>query len=58
MDVRLAWRGVARVGRAPRACSGAPERVEHVGVCFYLCSTACRDYKSANLAKGLVQNSS
>jgi hypothetical protein len=58
MDVRLAWRGAARVGRAPRACSGAPERVEHVGVCFCLCSSACRDHKCANLAKGLVKISS
>jgi hypothetical protein len=58
VDMRLARRGAARVGGAPRACSGTPERVEHVGVCFCLCSTACRDYKRANLAKGLVQISS
>jgi hypothetical protein len=58
VDARLAWRGAARVGGAPRACSGAPERVEHMGVCFFLCSTTCRDYKCANLAKGLVQISS
>jgi hypothetical protein len=51
-------RGAARGGGAPRACSGAPERVEHVGVCFCLCSNACRDHKRANLAKGLVQISS
>ena len=58
VDARLARRGAARVGGAPRACSGAPERVEHVGVCFCLCSNACRDHKRANLAKGLVQISS
>jgi hypothetical protein len=58
VDARLAWRGAARVGGAPRACSGAPKRVEHVGICFCLCSSACRDYKRANLAKGLVQISS
>jgi hypothetical protein len=58
VDARLARRGAARVGGAPRACSGAPERIEQVGVCFCLCSTACRDYKHANLAKGLVQISS
>jgi hypothetical protein len=50
--------GAARVGGAPRVCSGAPERVEHVGVCFRLCSNACRDHKLAYLAKGLVQISS
>jgi hypothetical protein len=32
VDARLARRGAARVGGAPRACSGVPERVEHVGV--------------------------
>ena len=58
VDARLAWRGAARVGGAPRACSGAPERVEHVGVCFCPCSSVCRDHKRANLAKGLVQISS
>jgi hypothetical protein len=58
VDARLAWRGAARVGGAPRAYSGALERVEHVGVCFCLCSSACRDHKCANLAKGLVQISS
>jgi hypothetical protein len=58
VDARLARRGATLVGGAPRACSGALERVEHVGVCFYLCSTACRDFKRANLAKGLVQISS
>jgi hypothetical protein len=54
VDARLA----RRVGGAPRACSGAPERVEHVGICFCLCSSACRDHKCANLAKDLVQISS
>jgi hypothetical protein len=58
VDARLARHRAARVGGAPRACSGAPERVEHVGVCFCLCSSACRDHKRANLAKGLVQISS
>jgi hypothetical protein len=58
VDAWLVRRGAARVGGAPRACSSAPERVEHVGVCFCLCSNACRDHKRANLAKGLVQISS
>jgi hypothetical protein len=58
MDTRLARRGAACVGGAPRSCSGAPDRIEHVGVCFCLCSNACRDHKHANLAKGLVQISS
>jgi hypothetical protein len=52
----LARRGAARMGGAPRACSGAPERVEHVCVCFCPCSNACWDHKRANLAKGLVQD--
>jgi hypothetical protein len=46
----LAWRGAVRAGSSAGACSGAPERVEHVGVCFCLCSIACRDRKLANLA--------
>jgi hypothetical protein len=54
----LAWRGVVRVGPSAEACSGAPEHVEHVGVCFCLCSNACRDHKRANFTKGLVQISS
>jgi hypothetical protein len=58
VDAGLARLGAMRVGGAPRACSGAPERVEHVGVCFCLCSNACRDHKLASLAKGLVQISS
>jgi hypothetical protein len=58
VDARLVRCGAARVGGAPRACSGAPECVEHVGVCFGLCSSACRDHKRADLAKGLVQISS
>jgi hypothetical protein len=37
VDARLARRRAVRMGGAPRACSGAPERVEHVGVCFCLC---------------------
>jgi hypothetical protein len=52
----LARHGAARVGGAPRACSGAPERVEHVCVSFSPCSNACLDHKRANLAKGLVQD--
>jgi hypothetical protein len=54
----LAWRGTVRAGPSAGACSGAPECVEHVGVCFCLCSNACRDHKRANLAKGLAQISS
>jgi hypothetical protein len=54
----LAWRGAVRAGLSVGACSGAPETVEHVGVCFYLYSNTCRDHKRANLAKGLVQISS
>jgi hypothetical protein len=58
VDARLVRCRATRVGGAPRACSGAPERVEHMGVCFCLCSSVCRDHKRANLAKGLVQISS
>jgi hypothetical protein len=58
VDARLARRGAARVGGAPWACSGALERVENVGVCFCLCSSACRDHKRASVAKGIVQISS
>jgi hypothetical protein len=58
VDVEMAQRGAARVGGASWACSGAAERVEPVGVCLCLCSSACRDHKRANLAKGLVQISS
>jgi hypothetical protein len=54
----LAWRGMVRAGSSAGACSGAPERVKHVGVCFCLRSNACRDHKRANLAKGLMQISS
>ena len=54
----LAWRGAERAGPSAGACSGAPERVEHVGVCFCLCSSVCRDHKRANLAKSLAQISS
>jgi hypothetical protein len=54
----LAWRGAVRAGSSAGACSGAPERVEHVGVCFYLCSNVCRDCKRANLAMSLAQISS
>jgi hypothetical protein len=51
----LAWRGAVRAGSSAGACSGALERVEHMGVCFCLCSTACRDCKRVNLAKSLAQ---
>jgi hypothetical protein len=43
----------AGVGGVPRACSGVPERVEHVCVCFCPCSNACWDHEHANLAKVL-----
>jgi hypothetical protein len=56
MGTGLARRGAARVGGPPRACSGAPERVEHVCVCFCPCSNACWDHKRVNLAKDLVQD--
>jgi hypothetical protein len=51
----LAWHGAVRTGPSAGACSGAPERVEHVGVCFCLCSSVCRDHKRANLARSLAQ---
>jgi hypothetical protein len=53
-----AWRGAARTGSSIGACSGTPECVEHVGVCFCLCSNVCRDRKRANLAMSLAQISS
>jgi hypothetical protein len=37
----LARRGAVRAGLSAGACSGAPECVEHVGVCFCPCSNAC-----------------
>jgi hypothetical protein len=58
MGTGLAWRGVVRAGLSAGACSGVPERVEHVGVCFCLCSSVCRDHKHVNLAKSLAQISS
>jgi hypothetical protein len=54
----LAWRGAARAWSSAGACSGAPECVEHVGVCFCLCSKVCRDRKRENLAMSLAQISS
>jgi hypothetical protein len=54
----LAWRGAMRVELSAGACSGAPECVEHVGVCFCLCSNVCRDHKRVNLAMSLAQISS
>jgi hypothetical protein len=56
MGTGLARCGAVRVGGAPRACSSAPERVEHVCVCFCPCSNACWDHKRVNLAKVLVQD--
>jgi hypothetical protein len=41
MGAGLARRGAVRVGGAPRACSNALDRVEHVCVCFCPCSNAC-----------------
>jgi hypothetical protein len=37
----LARRGAVRAGLSAGACSGVPERVEHMGVCFCPCSNAC-----------------
>jgi hypothetical protein len=54
----LAWRGAVHAGSSAGACSGAPKHVEHMGVCFCLCSNVCRDRKRANLAMSLVQISS
>jgi hypothetical protein len=54
----LAWRAAVRAGPSAGACSGALERVEHVGVCSCLCSNVCRDRKRANLAMSLAQISS
>jgi hypothetical protein len=36
-----ACRGAVHVGPSAGACSSAPQRVEHVGVCFCPCSNAC-----------------
>jgi hypothetical protein len=58
VGMSLAWCGAVHAGPSAGACSGAPERIEHMGVCFCLSSNACRDQKRANLAKGLVQISS
>ena len=35
----IVWRG--RVGPSAGACSGAPEQVEHVDICFCPGSNAC-----------------
>jgi hypothetical protein len=51
VDAGLARRGAARVGGTPRACSGAPGRVEHVVVFIYPSSCASRAPKRANLTK-------
>jgi hypothetical protein len=45
----IAWRGC--VEPSAWACSGAPEEVEQVDVCFCSCSNACWSTKRANLAK-------
>jgi hypothetical protein len=37
----LARRSAVRAGLSAGACSGAPELVKHVGVCFCPCSNAC-----------------
>jgi hypothetical protein len=58
MGTGLALLGAVRAGSSAGACSGAPERVEHVGVCFCLCSNVCRDHKCVNLAMSLAQISS
>jgi hypothetical protein len=52
----VARRGATRVGGAPRACSGAPGRVEHVAM--FICPSSCasRAPKRVNLAKCLVQD--
>jgi hypothetical protein len=49
----LGMRGRAR-GRALARAEG----VEHVEVCFFHCSNACRDHKRANLAMNPAQTSS
>jgi hypothetical protein len=54
VDAGLARRGAALVGGTPRACSGAPGRVEHVVVFICLSSCASRAPKCANLTKCLV----
>jgi hypothetical protein len=54
----LAWRGAVHAGPSAGACSGTPERVKHMGVCFCLCLNVFRGHKRANLAKCLVQISS
>jgi hypothetical protein len=51
VDAGLARRGAARVGGAPRACSGAPGRVEHVAMFIRPSSCASRAPKRANLTK-------
>jgi hypothetical protein len=52
----FARRGAARVGGAPRACSSAPGRVEHMVV--FICPSSCasRAPKRVNLTKCLVQD--
>jgi hypothetical protein len=54
----LAWCGTVRAGPSAGACSGDARRVEHVGVCFCLCSNVCIDHKLANLAMSLASISS
>jgi hypothetical protein len=48
----VAWRGHA--GPSAWACSGTPEEVEYMEVCFCPCSNARWSTKRANLAKNPV----
>jgi hypothetical protein len=54
----LAWRGAERAESAPGRALARSGRVEHVEVCFCLCSNVCRDRKCANLAMNPAQTSS
>jgi hypothetical protein len=56
VDVGLARHGAARVGGAPRACSGMLGRVKHVAMFICPSYCACRAPKRANLTKCLVQD--
>jgi hypothetical protein len=52
----LARREAARVGGAPRACSGVARARQTRVRLFLPCSNACWGHKRANLTKGLVQD--
>jgi hypothetical protein len=54
----VAWRGVGRTGLGAGRALARSERVEHVEVFFYPCTTARQDRKSANLGKNPAQASS